>query len=135
MSAGFGADVDALFQAAAATLFDQTLDVTRKGTPVNTGVAFNSTRAVTTIASNVPCSIQHATIGTGNSYTQYAARLNGRSLAFAFVPRSTPVLDHDTLVVHGGDTYDVVGQPHLDGPDDPALTVPCAAITPAVVNA
>lgn len=130
---GFGADINALFQEVTALLYDCESSVVRKGAPTATG-RFQYTTSETTVYTNVPTLVQHNAANYGSRAIAYADRLAGRALALAFVPREYVVLDRDTIKVEGGDTYEVVGPPHLDGPDDPNLTVPCAAIAPVVVN-
>lgn len=127
--AGFGALINDVFQDAMALLFDTTCTVKRAGARTANG-RFGYTSTLATTYSAVPCTVRHNVPDRG----MYADRLNGRVLAILAMPREYTVLVDDVIQVAGGDTYQVVGPPHLDGPDDPALSIPVAAVTPAVTN-
>lgn len=130
---GFGAATDELFGTVLTSLFDATCTITRDGARTGNG-RFGGTYATTTVASGLACSVQHEAAGSRSSRA-YADRLNGRAFATVFIDRTaTVVLANDRIAVSGGGTYTVIGQPYYDGPDDPVLTIPCAAETPAATN-
>lgn len=133
MAGGFGAETNTLFQEAVEGLMDSECSVVRHGAPESVG-RFQWTQDDEIVYPIVPCTVQHNVGNAGAMAIQYANRLQGRAVAIAYVPRQFTILVDDVLKVAGGDTYDVVGSPHLDGPDDPCLTVPVAAIAPVVTN-
>lgn len=112
-----------------------TCTIKRKG--ARTGNArFGFTTALDVIATGVKCAVDHGGGAGGGAATRqviYADRLSGRAFAMVYVPRTKIVYDYDMIEVSGGDTYEVVGPPHLDT-NAPGLAVPCAAHTPVVVN-
>lgn len=128
---GFNAAIDIAFRAAMATLFDATCDIERVATRTSNGRFGYATATVTVVANDTPCSVQH---GIPNRSGLYADRLGGRVLCAIYVARTIAVRDKDTIKVSGGDTYEVVGPPHLDGDDDPVLFIPVAAAAPVTTN-
>ena len=130
--AGFDSVTNALFRDAVASLFDSTCSVVRDGALTSNG-RFGGTRAETTIATGVSCSVQHESNGSRNS-VRFAERLGSRVFTGIYVARRDDVHMDDRIVVDGTVVYEVIGQPYLDGPDDPCLMIPCAAIAPALTT-
>jgi hypothetical protein len=127
--AGFDAATRELFQAACASLYDSTCTIKGIGVTTPDG-RFGRTETLVELATEVPCSVQHYTPGR----SLYADKLGGRVIAMVYMPRAYTVLKGNLILVDGGDTYEVVGPPHLDGPDDPALEIPVGAYSPPAVN-
>jgi len=134
MSILSAADIQ-LFASEFERLLGDTCTIKRKG--ARTGNArFGFTTALDTIATDVKCAVDHGGGAGGGAPTKqvlYADRLSGRAFALIYVPRTQVVYDYDQIEVSGGDTYEVVGPPHLDT-NAPGLVVPCGAHTPVVVN-
>lgn len=124
------AGIGDVFQDAVAIMYDSEATIKRAGARTSNG-RFGYTTEMDTVATKVPCTVQH---NVPNRSASYMDRLAGRVLCLMVMPRTYDVLDADVIYIAGGDTYEVVGSPHIDGPDDPALNVPCAAAAPVATN-